>query len=534
MRLVKASEIQEMDRKTIQELGIPGVVLMENAGRGASRAFLEHFLPEPEATVAIVCGRGNNGGDGYVVARYLHNAGLKPVVIILANKGDIRGDALVNLKVIQAMGLKIMETPELESWQKVREILNKAQYVVDAILGTGINSPVREFYAKVIEEINTLGKPVMAIDIPSGLNADTGAIMGVAVRADLTVTFGFPKVGTFIFPGASFAGRIVRIDISIPEQVSSQVQSFARLTEPHHIMDALLPPKPDIHKGHRGHLLILAGSPGKTGAACLAALGALRAGAGLVTVGVPANLNPIIEAKLTEAMSIPLPETQEGTLSLAVLDMMPELLEGKTALALGPGLTTNPQTAKLVREILTYCPIPMVIDADGVNALAGHSQLINGAKAPVVLTPHPGEMARLIDSTSAHVQSDRIGTATSFVQSHPCCLVLKGARTLIVTRDGQLWINPTGNPALASGGSGDVLTGLVGGFLARRISPELSAISGVYIHGLAADFLAQEMGEAGLMAGELLEVIPHLTLSLSQDQWPLREPPLHGDLYQPL
>ncbi len=534
MRLVKASEMQEMDRKTIQELGVPGVVLMENAGRGASRAFLDHFLPEPGAKVVIVCGRGNNGGDGYVVARYLHNAGLKPAVIILSPLDRIQGDALINLNIIQAMGLEILVRPDVESWNETYGILDKAHYVVDAILGTGINSPVREFYAKVIEDINTSCKPVMAIDIPSGINADTGAIMGVAVRADLTVTFGFPKLGLFIFPGASLAGRVMRIDISIPKGVSSQVPSFAHLIEPDDIVEVLLPPRPDIHKGHRGHLLILAGSPGKTGAACLAALGALRAGAGLVTVGVPEGLNPILESKLTEAMTTPLPETPDGTLSAKVLDMMPELVKGKTALALGPGLSTNPETVELVREIITSSPLPMVIDADGLNALAGKTDLIDRAKAPVIITPHPGEMARLMGSTSAQVQANRIGVATSFVQSHPCCLVLKGARTLIATGDGRVWVNPTGNPALASGGSGDVLTGLVAGFLTRGINLELSAISGVYLHGLAADLLAEEMGETGVMAGELVDVIPHLMSSLARDEWPLREPPLHGDLYQPL
>ncbi len=534
MRLVRAAEMQEMDRLAIQGLGIPGVVLMENAGRGASRAFLEHFLPQQGAKVAIICGRGNNGGDGYVVARYLYGAGLNPVVVVLSQLEKVQGDALVNLKIIQAMGVEIHQVPGLEQWKEASKIIDGAHYLVDAILGTGLNSPVKDFYAQVIEQINTSGKPVMAIDIPSGVNADTGAIMGAAVRADLTATFAYPKLGHFIFPGASLSGRVVRIDISIPPEVNTQVPPNVHLTEPDDIMEALRPPRPDIHKGHRGHLLILAGSPGKTGAACLSALGALRAGAGLVTVGIPKSLNPILEEKLTEAMTVPLPETAEGSLSKAVADMLPQLLEGKTAIALGPGLGTNPETVELVRHIVSSSPIPIVLDADGVNALAGHTGLIKQSKAPVVLTPHPGEMARLLETTSAQVQADRVGVVTSFVDSHPCCLVLKGARTLVASKGGGLWVNPTGNPALASGGSGDVLTGLVGGFLARGLGAELSALSGVYLHGLAADFLAEEAGQTGIMAGELIQVIPELTFSLWQGQWPLKEPPLHADLYQPL
>ena len=530
MRLVKASEMQEMDRKTIHDLGIPGVVLMENAGRGAAQTFLAHFSPEKDARVLIICGRGNNGGDGYVVARYLHQAGLRPIVFVLSQREKISGDALVNLRIAQGMGLDIRFVPDESSWQEQKSTLAHCHYIADAILGTGLNSPVRGFYATVIDQINASGKPVMAIDIPSGLNADNGAIMGTSVRADLTVTFGFPKVGQAVFPGREVVGRLVRIDISIPESVASQVPEQFHLSVPEDFADLLVEDKEDIHKGHRGHLLILAGSPGKTGAATLAALGAIRAGAGLVTVGVPQSLNPTLEEKLTEAMTAPLPQTSDGTLSMAALPLIEDLMEGKTALAIGPGLSTNSETVELVKRLASTCRLPMVIDADGLNALNGALDVLNSVADHTILTPHPGEMGRLTGKSTVEIQSDRISTALEFVNNHRCYLVLKGARTLVALPNGKIYVNPTGNAALSSGGAGDVLTGLIGGFLARRWPVEKAAIAGTYIHGLAADCLAEKTGTVGIMAGEILDVVPGLITSLYSGNWPLKNPPPHFDL----
>ncbi|MBN2125940.1 MAG: NAD(P)H-hydrate dehydratase [Deltaproteobacteria bacterium] len=534
MRLVSASEMQEMDRLTIQELGIPGVVLMENAARGASRIFLEHFAPPPGARVLLLCGRGNNGGDGYVMARYLHQAGMEVGVIVLAQTDRITGDARVNLDIIRHLEIELREAPDAGSWQECRERLFRADYLIDGILGTGLNSPVRGFYREVIEEINAQDTSVTAIDIPSGLNADTGQAMGVAVKADLTVTFGLPKLGQVIFPGAEFVGRLARIDIGIPDAVSDRVPSRFHLTEPGDFVHRFLDESPDIHKGARGHLLVLAGSTGKTGAAVLTALGALRAGAGLVTVGVPEGLNPILENKLTEAMTFPLPQTLEGTIALEAEEEIERLMEGKSALAIGPGLSTHRETAELVRRILEKCPLPAVVDADALNALSGHLDLLRRTAAPQVLTPHPGEMARLTGVTNAEVQADRSDAVLRFVSQYPCCLVLKGARTLIAEPDGRMHVNPTGNPALSSGGSGDVLTGLIGGLLARGWPRAEAAVAGVYMHGLAADHLAEKMGQAGVFAGELLHALPGLTASLARGEWPLTRKALHEDFYHPL
>ena len=534
MRLVDASEIQEMDRLTIHELGIQGVVLMENAARGAARVFMDHFTPSDNSHVVILCGRGNNGGDGYVMARYLHEKGLKVTVIVLSQLERISGDALVNLEIIRRMGLEVLEVPASDEWAGLSRMITGCDFVIDGILGTGLNSPVRGFYGQVIKEINALNKPVMAIDIPSGLNADTGQVMGLAINADLTVTFGFPKVGQVVFPGAELVGRLVRIDIGIPGIFANRAATRYNMSEPDDFSDLINIEKQDIHKGNRGHLLVIAGSTGKTGAATLTALGALRAGAGLVTLGVPESLNPILESKLTEAMTVPLPETAEGSISLEAKGEINRLMEGKTALAIGPGLSTNDETTTMVRHIVAGCRLPMVIDADGVNALVNKLDVLTNCKESAMLTPHPGEMGRLTGLKSSDVQYDRIGTAIKFVKEYGCFLVLKGARTIIAEPGGEIYVNPTGNPGLSSGGTGDVLTGLIGGFLARGWPMTKAAIGGVYMHGMAADLLAEYMGQAGILANELLTVLPGLMASIGRGEWPLVSRPLHGDFDHPL
>jgi NAD(P)H-hydrate epimerase len=357
--------------------------------------------------------------------------------------------------------------------------------------------------------------------------------MGKAIHADLTVTFGFPKIGQLLFPGAARVGRLANIDIGIPEAIASRVPDNYHLIEPAHFTPLLPFERQDIHKGDRGHLLILSGSTGKTGAASLTALGALRAGVGLVTLGIPASLNAVLENKLTEPMTFPLSETADGSLSLKAEKDIIKLMEGKTALALGPGLSTHKETTQLVRQIVSRCPLPMVIDADGLNALSEDPGVLSKCKRKAILTPHPGEMARLTGIETADVQADRLGTATRFAKKHGCFLVLKGARTLITEPDGQTYVNPTGNPALAGGGSGDVLTGMIGGLVARGWPMAKSAIGGVYLHGMAADLLAEDMCP-GILAGELLDVIPELTAALARKEWPLEPPPIHDDFYHPL
>lgn len=521
MRLVTASEMREMDSLTINEAGIPGVVLMENAARNAAKVFIDHFKPSIDSAAAVLCGKGNNGGDGYVMARYLHEYGMNVIVGIIGEKSAVSGDALVNLKIIGKLGLDISEAADDEALQTFLHKIKKSDYIIDGLLGTGLNSPVRGMYKKVIDSINLSGKSVMSIDIPSGLNADTGQKMGAAVKADLTVTFGFPKPGQLVYPGAELVGRLVNIDIGIPGIIRDKIKISHRLIGPEDFIPDISGEKRETHKGSRGHLLILAGSTGKSGAATLAAMGALRAGAGLVTVAVPRSLNSIMECKLTEAMTVPLTETDEGTLSIKSEEDILRLLAGKTALAIGPGLSTNPETVELVCRIIKRCGLPMVIDADALNALSitsGSLELLDEKK---ILTPHPGEMARLTGLETREIQADRLKISHEFAKKRHCNLVLKGARTVIADPEGVLYINPTGNPALATGGTGDVLTGLISGFLARGLSEVSAAEAGVFLHGLAADYFAEENGESGLIAGDLTEIIPFLINSLTAGRYPV-------------
>ena len=524
MRLVTASEMREMDNLTINKIGVPGIVLMEHAARGASRIFLDHFNPSSSSRMVILCGKGNNGGDGLAMARHLTLSGLKVTVILLARESDISGDALTNLTIIKRMGgINIIEASTSSDFVNCRPYIEGCDYIIDGIFGTGLKSDVKGIYKEAIQAINSSKKHVMSIDIPSGLNSDNGRVMVEAVRADLTVTFGFPKLGQMIFPGAGLVGHLICVDIGIPESVAVMVEPKCHMSEPGDFNYLLRESARDIHKGDRGHLLVLAGSTGKTGAAAMTALGALRAGAGLVTLGIPEGLNNILEVKLTEAMTAPLPETKEGSLSLEAKDHIFRLAQGKSAIAIGPGLSTNPETILLIREIITACDLPMVIDADGLNALAEAPGILEKLDRKKILTPHPGEMGRLMGVQGHDIQIDRTGAAIRFIEKYKCCLVLKGARTIITESADRIYLNPTGNPALSSGGSGDILTGIISGLLARGMPVIKATTAGVYLHGLAGDIMAEKMGEAGVLAGDLLEVIPGIMESLRTGQRPLKK-----------
>ena len=380
---------------------------------------------------------------------------------------------------------------------------------VDAILGTGLNSDVKGYFKTVIEFINALNKPVFAVDIPSGLNADTGQVCGVCIRAQTTATFAFAKIGHVLYPGATYTGDLEVIDIGIPNFIAEQINPRQHLITAAQIAAALPCRPPDAHKGHNGHLLVVAGSIGKTGAAAMTAMSAMRSGAGLVTLGIPAGLNSILEAQVIEAMTMPLPETAPGMLGESSFDAIMELSADKRCLALGPGIGTAPDTVRLVQRIVQESPVAMVIDADGLNCLAGNIDILTRAKAPVILTPHPGEMERLTGTTAKTIQMDRIGHARGFAQRFGVHLVLKGARTVVAHPDGQVFVNPTGNPGMASGGTGDVLTGIIAGLIVQGCEAGVAARAGVYLHGAAADKLAETCGGYGYLATEIMDVIPN-------------------------
>lgn len=521
MKLVTASEMRELDRRAIQDLGIPSLVLMENAGRTTYQILRREF-PAPQGEVAVVAGQGNNGGDGFVVARYLANAGLPVAVFLLGERAQVGGDARVNLDILSHLGITVAEVRTEADLNPVIHRLAKAGLIVDALLGTGLNSPVKGLIADMIEHLNHLRAPVLAVDIPTGLSADTGAVLGVALKAEVTVTYGWPKLGQIVPPGRDYVGRLWQVDISIPPSLARDVHlELAEASD----LRTLLPPRPfGSNKGTFGHLLVLAGSEGKTGAATLSSEAALRAGAGLVTLGISASLNDIMEVKLTEAMTVPLPEAP-GTRALgqAALGAIQDFLGEKFTLAIGPGLGTHPETRELVCRLVHDLPQAMVIDADGVNNLAADNSCLKDAAGPRLLTPHPGEMARLLGLTVPEVQARRLDLARETAAKFGITLVLKGVQTLVAAPDGRISLNPTGNPALASGGTGDVLTGLIGGFLAQGLTPWDAARLGVYLHGLAADFFVNQYGPRGLIAGDLLRIFPDVLNQFIQGLIPLTE-----------
>jgi NAD(P)H-hydrate epimerase len=508
MILVTAGEMQEMDRQTIENQGIPGLELMENAGRGATLALLNQFGDQAKTGVGIICGKGNNGGDGFVIARCLAEKGIKVGVYLLSKTEAVKGDAAANLKRLSNLNLTVNEIPDEDTFLKAKSSLSRYGLIVDAILGTGLTSDVRGFFKTVINFINSTGIAVFAVDMPSGLNADTGQPCGVCIRAQGTATFALAKIAHFTYPGAEYTGKLEIIDIGIPQSVVKDVGPKQYLLTPEHIRGYLQPRRADIHKGRTGHLLVVAGSTGKTGAASMTAVSAMRAGAGLVTLGIAASLNPILEAQVLEVMTTPLPEYRNGILGDNAIDDIQQQAVGKTCLAFGPGIGQASKTRRLVEKVIGQIRIPLVIDADGLNNLAGQCQILKKRKAAAVLTPHPGEMARLIETTPAEVQRDRLKCAREFATNFGVHVVLKGAATVIAHPDGSAFINPTGNPGMASGGMGDVLTGVLAGFIAQGFSPQAAAEMAVYLHGAAADTLADRIGPIGYLAGEVMNAIP--------------------------
>jgi len=512
MILVTAKQMQEMDRKTINEFGIPGLVLMENAGRGALEVLVDTFEPIETFRVAIVAGRGNNGGDGFVMGRYLMEMGVRVSFILLSGRERVVGDARVNMELAEALlpehpDSQFMEVPDEKAFNRLRGKFLDHDLFVDSIFGTGLNSDVRGFFGEVIQTLNGSGKPIFSVDIPSGINSDTGKVCGVAVEAHATATFAFAKAGHVLYPGNLHTGDLEIIDIGIPGHIAKAESPDLFLPEIEDIA-SLLPERPfSSHKGSSGHLLVLAGSPGKTGAATLCANGAVRSGAGLVTLGIPLALMPVVEPMIVEPMAQGFAQTDSGTLSSKALGAVTAALKDKQALALGPGLGTDRQTRDLVKALVAESPVPMVIDADGLNCLASDPAILNTAKAPVILTPHPGEMARLTNKTAAGIQADRLSIARQFSETYQVILVLKGAQTLVACPDGNCFVCPTGNPGMASGGMGDVLTGMIAGFLVQGMAPEAAALSGTFIHGLCGDRLAENT-PVGFLASDMVDEIP--------------------------
>ena len=509
MKIVTGTEMQSLDRRTITEAHIPSAVLMERAGEGIVRHLEEHYGPARSKTITILCGKGNNGGDGLVVARLLRRRRAKVQVVLLTPIAELSRDATTMYRRFVRIAGRAA-TVRFRSPDQIRSLLAASDIVVDALLGTGLSSEVTGTYREAIELINGARKPVIAIDLPSGLHADSGAILGQAIRATLTITLGLPKLGLYVGAGIDQAGVIRVVDIGIPLTYVDDIESRTQLLTTDSAFNALPERQLSAHKGTFGHAGIIAGSVGKTGAAALAARAALRVGAGLVTVATPNSVNDVLEAKLLEAMTLPLPETKARTLARSGLDRVVTFIQARTAIAIGPGLSTHPETVELVQSLMKYLDRPSVLDADALNALTGRMSLLTECKTPPILTPHPGEMARLeVDATTQSVNADRIGTARRFARERGVFVVLKGARTVIARPDGLVAICPTGNPGMATAGTGDVLTGMIVGLLAQGVSAWDAACAATYFHGSAGDMAAQQRGQAGMLASDLIDQIPY-------------------------
>ncbi|HVO93670.1 MAG TPA: NAD(P)H-hydrate dehydratase, partial [Terriglobales bacterium] len=460
MIVVTAEEMRAMDRLTIQKYGVPSLTLMERAGEAIAQAILERSGRLAKKGVLIVAGKGNNGGDGFVVARLLKKKRIACEVALLARKQDLSPDAAHNLRSFLKLKGKVSEI-DAGHLELLAQRLAKNALIVDAILGTGVHNEVRGLFADAITAINASGLPTIAVDIPSGLDTDKGIPLGVAIQADMTVALAYPKLGEVIYPGIHFVGDLIVADIGIAPAAVAEVAPKTELLDRETVGWLVPRREPDTHKGTYGHLLIVAGSRGKTGAAILAARAAMRTGAGLVTLAAPRALNDILAGALVEVMTEPLRNNDAEEMENLSDDEWRHLLDRKSAVLFGPGIGVTAATQNSMRWLLRNLELAWVIDADGLNNLALEIERLRHAKTTPILTPHPGEMARLIGKNTAAVNADRIETARNFAVANRCHLVLKGARTVIATAEGKVFINPTGNPGMASGGMGDVLGGMI-------------------------------------------------------------------------
>jgi len=517
MKVLNAAQMKNIDRKTIKEIGIPGPILMENAGIQIVKALRSKF-PEPQREkVVVVAGRGNNGGDGLVVARHLFNQGCRPLVLLLSSKQEVKGDAALNLKIAQRLGIEIFEIKSSKTWDKHLKKILQSTLLVDAVFGTGLSHPAKGLYAKVIKDINKSKAYKIAVDIPSGLSSDTYQIIGPCVKADLTVTLAAPKIAHVFPPAEDWVGELVVGEISVPPFLFEDDNLKLELVEKKDILPYFKKRKKDTHKGTYGHLFIISGSFGKTGAAVMAGKAALKMGAGLVTIGTPLSCLPVVARPMVELMTEPLPETAERTISSEALEKAIALLKDKEALLIGPGISTHKSTSEFVLSLLPKIKLPIVIDADALNILASKPQILKSLRKPLILTPHPGEFARLIRLSTRDVLERKLELVPEFSEKYGVYLVLKSYKTIISTPEGKVFINPTGNPGMATAGSGDVLSGMIASMIIQEKNLLEAILAAVYVHGLSGDIGADKLGERFLTAANLINYLPRTFKQLESE-----------------
>jgi hydroxyethylthiazole kinase-like uncharacterized protein yjeF len=494
MKILDAAQMRNIDTRATERFGVPSIVLMENAAIAVVDALFEHY-PNSER-VAIFCGTGANGGDGFAVARHLENRGVVPVVIVVGDRSTVHGDALTNLTICERIGVPIYDIRVSDDVETVLAHASDADVLVDAIFGTGLNRAPSGMHADVIRDLAELRIPVLAVDLPSGLDASSSTPFDPCVQAEVTVTFAAPKVCHVFEPAALYCGEVIVADISIPEAAVEDELVTLSLITPKDVQPHVAPRLASTHKGTYGHVGIIAGSPGRSGAAVLSARGAIRTGAGLVSVMTDAETAKLVHAGSIESM------TYSGS------DVR-EFLANKSAALVGPGLADDDRAWKHTRATVNEIDLPLVIDASGLNAFAARASELNPRGLPRVLTPHPGELARLLGSgTGASINADRIAAAREAARITQCVVVLKGYQTLIAEPEGAVFVNPTGNPGMAAGGMGDVLAGMIAALLARGTDPVDAACAAVYLHGLAGDILKEQMGDTGLTAMDVADRIP--------------------------
>lgn len=505
MKVYPSEAMQEADRRAINEAGIPGLTLMENAGSGCASLIHERYNAPTSKKAVVIAGKGNNGGDGYVIARLLQHRGWHVTTFVLADRSEINGDALSNLERLPPDDVRFCPLGIAPHAGELAE----ATTIVDAIFGTGLTREITGPAAETINIINAAGRPVVAVDIPSGIHGTTGRLLGTAIRADLTVTFGGVKSGHVQHPGIEYTGELKVIEIGIPPTILAEIPGYEYVNDT--VARGLIRPRGrTAHKGSCGHVLIVAGSRGKTGAAAMSANSAIRCGSGLVTLAAPATLNDILEVKTTEAMTVPLDDAGRGYLSSLALPGIQAVLPGKNAVALGPGLSRNAETAALICTVLKEINLPAVLDADAINAVAQQPEsLRTGTAHPIILTPHPGEMSRLMGIPVARIEADRIAAARDTAAHFGVFIILKGAGTICAAPDGRVSINGSGNPGMASGGMGDVLTGILVSLVGQGYQPFEACMLAVYLHGYAADLVAADKGEIGINATDVQERLPY-------------------------
>ncbi len=497
MKILTSEQMKNIDRRTTERFGIPSLVLMENAAIAVVDAIFEHFPGTERA--AIVCGIGANGGDGLAVARHLENRGVVPVVIVAGDRAKYSGDAKVNLTICERLNVPMLDVGDNDSLAEALIRASDADVVVDALFGTGLNRAPEGIHAEVIRSMNELALPIVAVDLPSGANASSAIPFDPCIQAAVTVTFAAPKLCHVFEPAAMQCGEVIVADISIPGAAIGDENVTLSLTTPADVRPHLEPRLANTHKGTYGHVAIVAGSLGRSGAAVMCARGAVRTGAGLVTVVTDVDAASLVNAGSIESMTFPV-----VTMERAVIPQVLEFIKSKDAVLVGPGLRDTDDSYAFVRELVAQIAPPLVIDASGLNAFAGRASEVKAS----IITPHPGELARLLGRSTKEINDDRIGAAREAARIGNCVVVLKGHHTLIADAEGHVNVNPTGNPGMASGGMGDVLGGMVAALLARGIDAFEAACTAVYLHGFAGDLLAEEMGDTGLAAMDLAERIP--------------------------